>query len=165
MAREYARIKTSIWSDPEFRALPIDAQWLYHLIIEQPEISLCGVIRPALARWSDFAPDMTIGRVKKAVGTLSTKNYILSDIAKDELLIRSFVRHDINLKSPNVIVGLSNAFANTHSEVLRCTVICELAKATDQGLMEQLPEGLEQGFRNRLANPFVKAWENGKGNR
>lgn len=165
MAREYARFKTSIWSDPDFLALTSDAQLLYHLIVEQPELSLCGVIRPAFGRWSDFSSDMTLPKIKKAATALSEKSFILTDSAKDELLVRSFVRHDIILSSPNVIVGLSNAFASTHSEELRNVVIEELEKASDQGLMKRLPEGLEQKFLNRLANPFVKAWENRRGNR
>lgn len=160
MARDYARIKTSIWNDKDFLALPGDAQRLYHLIVEQPELNLCGVIRPAFPRWSRFASDTPLPKIKKAAAKLVEKKYLLVDELEDELLIRTFVRHDINLNSPNVIVGLSNAFGTTRSHTLQCTIIHELARAKDQGLMKLLPKGLEEGLLNRLANPFVNAWAN-----
>lgn len=158
MAREYARIKTDIWNDPEFRALPSGPQRLYHLILEQPDLSLCGVIRPAFARWADFASDTTVKSIRRDSQTLEANRYILLDEQKDELLVRTFVRHDIILTSPNVIVGLSNAFAATHSQCLREIVIFELGRAKDQGLMKRLPEGLAEKDHNRLSKPFIEAW-------
>lgn len=165
MAREYARIKTSIWNDPHFLSLTKGCQWLYHLILEQAELNLCGVIRPAWSRWAEFASDASVRSVQRDAATLVTEKYLLLDDRWDELLARTFVRHDVNLKSPNVVVGLSQAFEATHSETLRATVIQELGKANELGLLEGFPKGLPEGLDKRLARPFWDAMRKGFGNR
>lgn len=164
MAREYGRIKTAIWDDDDFLALTVGAQWLYKMILTQRELNLCGVIRPAYGRWAQFSKDNTPRRVKKWADELAEANYTLTDEDWDELLARTFVRHDLELKSPNVIVGMSQSFDSTHSPLLRQTIICELSKVQHEGLMPTLlrpiPDGQAKPLRNRLAKGFLKAWEN-----
>jgi len=43
MAREFAKIKASIWQDDDFRALPVEAQHLYFVVLTDPDLSYCGV--------------------------------------------------------------------------------------------------------------------------
>lgn len=158
--RQYARIHTAIWSDPHFLALPSAAQRLYHLINEQPEINLCGVIRPAYGRWATMAPDTTLASVRRAAGRLVGDSYILIDDTADELLVRAFVRYDVNLESPNTVVGLSKAFDSTVSQTLRRVIIEELEKAPKQGLLKGFAQRFPQESWHRLAKGFVKAWGN-----
>ena len=164
MAREYGRIKTAIWDDEDFLALSTGAQWLYQLILTQRELNLCGVIRPAFGRWASFSKDATVRSVKKSAAELTDALYIIQDDDWDELLARTFVRHDLQHSSPNIIVGMSQAFDSTHSPVLRETIICELSKVEHEGVMPSLlrpvPDGDTKPLRNRLAKGFLKAWEN-----
>lgn len=165
MAREYARIKTAIWDDDDFLALSSGAQRLYKLILTQPEMNLCGVIRPAYSRWASFASDTPLRLIKKAAAELATANYTVHDEAWDELLARSFVRHDLSeLKSPNIVVAMSSAFDSTRSPLLRAVIIAELTKVEHEGVMptilRPIPDGETKPLRDRLAKGFVKAWEN-----
>jgi hypothetical protein len=163
MARDYARIKTSIWTDDDFIALPSGPQRTYHLILEQPELSLCGVLQPAYKRWAGFAPDTTMEDIEKDVFQLADATFVVIDDATDELLARSFVRHDIALSSENALVGVSRAFETIHSKVLRKVLIEELRKADDQSLLDRvtrhIPDGDKKPLRDRLSKPFVLAWE------
>lgn len=165
MARQYGKIKVSIWDDADFLALSSGAQRLYTLILTQREINLCGVIRPAFARWASFAADTTGRSIKKASDELAAARYTVFDADWDELLARTFVRHDLSeLKSPNVIVGMSQAFDSTHSPLLRATIIDELTKVEAEGVMptilRPIPDGQARPLRERLAKGFLKAWEN-----
>lgn len=164
VAREYGRIKTAIWDDEDFLSLSLGAQWLYELILTQRELNLCGVIRPAFGRWASFSSGTPVRSVRKFAGELTEAKFILTDEDWDELLARTFVRHDLELKSPNVVVGMSQAFDSTHSSLLRNTIICELSKVAHEGLMPTLlrpiPDGETKPLRNRLAKGFLKAWEN-----
>ena len=55
-----ARIKASIWSDPDFAALPAPVQRVYLVITSQSELTLCGVVQPSPKRWARYAPDTTV---------------------------------------------------------------------------------------------------------
>jgi hypothetical protein len=163
MAQDWVKIKTSIWMDSDFTNLPSEAQRVYHLIIEQPEVTLCGVIQPACKRWARYATDSTIEGIELAVSILRARSFIEIDEDTDELLIRSFVRHGVALSSDNAIVGMSRAFETIHSEVLRKVVIEELRKVDDQDLKNRLtrnvPDGEKKPLRTRLSNSFVMAWD------
>ena len=43
MAREYARVKLTIWTDPDFHSLTGDAQRLYFVLLTNGSLNLCGV--------------------------------------------------------------------------------------------------------------------------
>ena len=163
MAQDWVKIKTSIWMDSDFTNLPSEAQRVYHLIIEQPEVTLCGVLQPAYKRWSRFATDSTIEGIELAVSILRARSFVEIDEDMDELLIRSFVRHGVALSSENAIVGMSRAFETIHSEVLRKVVMEELRKVDDQDLKNRLsrtvPDGEKRPLRERLSNSFLMAWD------
>jgi len=94
MARSYARIITAIWRNPAFRALDPMSQWLYVLLVTQPDISAVGMLPLTLRRWASLAVDCPMELVTRALDTLSARRFVTVDEATEEVLVRSFVRWD-----------------------------------------------------------------------
>jgi hypothetical protein len=163
MPQDYAQIRSSIWNDPDFVNLGAGPQRLYVVILSQPEMSLCGIQQPAFKRWARFAPDTTTEDVELDVKTLIDHNFVVIDIDTEELLVRSFVRHGVNLKSPLTVIGLSRAYETIRSKPLRKVVMEELRKVDDHNLAHRLtrnvPDGEEKPLRQRLAKGFVIDWD------
>ena len=145
MARTYAPIHCTIWSDPAFLALSSGAQRLYILALSQPTISLCGVVAYTPKRWALLAPDTSAKQITKALSELVAKGFVLVDEDTEELMIRSFVKHDGIEKKPNVIKGMWTAWQATHSPRLRAQFL--------KGLPKGLPEHFPEGFDRSLLNP------------
>lgn len=94
MARSYANIATAIWRDDEFIALDVDEQYVYFLLISQPDISAAGVLTVALTRWASRSKGMTRDRMLTAIEGLQAHRFVIADFDTDEILVRSFVRWD-----------------------------------------------------------------------
>ena len=77
--------------------------------------------------------------------------------------MRSFVRHAVDLDTPNGIVAMAKSFAVVHSKGLRQVVIEELRKVHDKpklkGLSRDVPDGEDEPLRRRLPDAFVLAWD------
>lgn len=157
MARTEARIKCEIWDDEDFRSLTLEAQWLYHAILEQKDLSLCGVLTWTPKRFAKLASNASAGSTKKALDLLRSRRYVMVDEETDELLVRTFITGDRVLDNPNSILGMSNAFGAIHSPTLRSAVIDRLGQGFLEGLSDLFPKGLPKGFHDRLGKPFMKA--------
>lgn len=129
MARDHARIYTSIWSDPDFRALNCDAQRMYLVLLSQPRLTYCGSLDYLPSRLGILAADDTADFVEQAVKALEASNYVVVDRETHELLIRTFVRHDGLLGSPNVVKAMLKDRASLISDRLRCVLDIELITA------------------------------------
>jgi hypothetical protein len=122
MARTYGRIKAEVWRDEEFRALTIHAQWAFFMLLSQPDLSLCGAIAYRPGRWSRYAPNLGAERMAALIETLAEKRYVLVDLDTEELLIRTFVKHECNLKNPKVKAGVLSAINQIESPALRQSI-------------------------------------------
>lgn len=129
MARDHARIEVGIWSDPDFRSLEAAAQRMYMLLLTQPRLSYCGSLDHLPTRWAMLAPDDDDLTVGQAVKRLEADRFVVVDRDTHELLIRSFVRHDGLLKSPNVTKAMLKDRAALLSTPLREVVDEELSRA------------------------------------
>ena len=165
MAHDYARIKASIWSDPDFAALPASVQRVYLVITSQSELTLCGIVQPSPKRWARYAPDTTVEDIEKAILVLGEQRFTVSDDDTDELLVRSFVRHDVALDSDNALVGMSKAYEAIHSEGLRKVLMEELRKDEDHNLRSRLGRSVPNGDEdpkkllcNRVTKAFLGDW-------
>jgi hypothetical protein len=94
MAREYANIVTAIWRDRDFRALCAADQRMYLLVVTQPDISAAGTLPLTVGRWASLASDTTAEMVRASLERLSAGRFVYMDLVTEELLVRSFVRHD-----------------------------------------------------------------------
>lgn len=151
MARSHARLWCSIWGDPDFLALDSDAQRLYMLALSQPNVTMCGVVPYTPKRWAGLAADQTPGKVKKAASKLEAGRFCLVDPETEELLLRSFVRWDGVLDSPNLVIAMWKDVPFIHSSRLREVFLFELPDTV----------GFPEGFERPCSNPLTEGFGEG----
>lgn len=141
MAREFARVKLSIWEDDDYRDLSVEAQHLYQVLMIHPQLNYAGVTDWRPAKLAGFARGWTIEDVELAAKELSERRYIVIDERTEEVLIRSFIRSDELLDSPNMAVAVRKAHMGIASATLRAVIVFELV-------------------RLRCDRPDLKGWKN-----
>jgi hypothetical protein len=175
VAREYTRVKLTIWNDPDFRCLTSDAQWLYFVLMTHPSISLCGVVDWREARLTAIAADMSVERLRAAAVALGRGRFIAVDPETEESLVRSFVRHDGVLKSPNMARAMVRQHAEIASLKIMELVSVEVRRATVENpewkglaaaepVWKQYPESDGLGIDmvpETLSEGFVEPFQNG----
>lgn len=135
MARDHARLKTSRNNDADWRALTMEAQWVYDSVLTQQKLSYCGVLDYFPGRLADLASGVTEARVRTAVKRLEKARFVVVDEGTAELLIRSFVRHDGVMDRANMGKAMTRALLTITSRKVRDAVLMELAR-----LMETAPK-------------------------
>lgn len=188
MPRRYGRILTEIWKDSDFRALPHGAQWTYFMAISQPDLLHCGVLPYRPTRWASLADDANLQQVRRDVGRLAAARFVVIDESTQEMLIRTYLRHDDVLRQPNVAICAMRQFEDqVESPFIRAAWLVELARAVTYPdariledyrykyaykkaaeylfslLLEPLPEGFPEGFPEGLYDGFPDAFWNGFG--
>ena len=136
MARDYARVRVSIWADDDFRSLTAAAQHLYFTLLTAATLSHAGVADWRPGRLAPLAADLDQHAIRRAASELIHQLYIVVDVDTEEVLIRSFVRHDGLLAQPKMAVAMANAHAGIASPTLRGIVVHELQRlrAQDPGI-------------------------------
>lgn len=156
MGRTHARLLTAIWTDDDFRQLDAGTQRAYLLLMSQPELSICGVLDYNPKRLARLATDTTPAKIIRAVGTLEQRRYIVVDPDTDELVLRTFLRHDGVLDMPNSLKAAARAWAAIHSPIIRRVI----ADALPAGVAAVWPEPLSKMPADRikelLAEPHTK---------
>ena len=132
MARDRANVNTGIWNDADFRQLSPAAQWLYFLLITHPTLTYVGVADWRPKRITPFAASLTAGFIEDAASELSDGHYIVIDEGTEEVLVRSFLKHDGILKQPRLAVSMANAYAQTASNTIRGVIVHELRKQREE---------------------------------
>ena len=158
MARDHARIHSTVWSDPEFTSLSRAAQWLYFAILSQPTLSFCGATTFTAKRLARLADDVDEGDVLEAIAELEDARFILADFDTDELWVRSFVKNDGVLKSPNLLKRMAADFAAVMSERIKAAFAWEWNRhkaAVDPKHLEAIGDKLSMV----PANPSTDPWE------
>ncbi len=156
MARSYAQIYLTIWNDPDFRDISTDAQWLYFTMLTHPTLTSCGVVEWREPRLIAMNKDMNIPRLHNAAWELGQKKLIAVDPETEEALVRSFVRHDGILKSPNKTKALVREHASIASLKLMELVSVEVRRAINEdpklrGIAEAQP--VAKQFTEPKVNP------------
>jgi hypothetical protein len=120
MPRTYGRIKVEVWeSGSDYRRLPAEAQWAYQMLVSQPSVTMIGLLDYAPRKWARLAAGMTEERLEAYVVTLEQARYVIVDRDSDELLIRSFVKHDEPWRLPNLLTSARTAFRAVESPPIR----------------------------------------------
>jgi hypothetical protein len=132
MAREYARRLVSTWRDKDFRALDLAHQGLYDALCASPDISRAGVIPWIPGRLAQCSDGLKPAVVTRMVKTLTDRGFAHLDVDYAELMIRSHIRHDESLKSPNITRSLVRAYGLVMSPYLRGCIVRELARLLDE---------------------------------
>lgn len=143
MAREYARIMTSIWRNQEFRDLSEAQQRAYLMLVCQPDISAAGVLPLRMKRWADMASTSSVDSLAQVFKELEVGRYIAVDWDLEELLIRSFIRWDGGFNNPK-----------------RRPVIVKAAEEVDSPLLSRL---IAQEFKRCGIDPLPDPPTDGPG--
>lgn len=128
MARDHARVKTSIWDDPDFIALRVNEQHLYLALMSNKGLSRAGVVDYIPSRFDKLAADLTAPKFIRAISGLSAARFVVLDERTQELLLRSYVRHDGVLDRVNMGKAVGTAFEAIVSVRIRRAIGDELAR-------------------------------------
>lgn len=128
MAKDHARVNVTIWSDPDFRALPPAAQHLYLLLWTSPDLSYCGVHDWRPAKLTGLSQGFTKEHIATIGACLAARHFLVIDEETEEVLVRSWARFDGLMKQPRMAVSYASAYATVGSQVLRQVIAHETAK-------------------------------------
>lgn len=128
MARDRANINTNIWTDQDWRNLPLAQQHLYLLLTSHPTLSYAGVVDWREARLAAMTADATAESIREAAEGLQAERFVFIDDETEEILVRSFLRHDGLLKQPKLSISMVNAYGAIASSRIREVVTFELQK-------------------------------------
>lgn len=132
MARERATINVDIWSDDDFRNLTAGAQSLYFKLTSHPKLDYCGCVEFHPGRLAAMSREMTAGDVMVAAQELSDTYFCVFDQSTDEVLVRSFLRHDGVLQQPRLAVSAAKAYGGIASNKIRAVIVHELQRYRKQ---------------------------------
>lgn len=131
MARSHARLGTDIWAEDSIRNHTRDGQRAYFLVLSQPELSRCGVLPFRLKRLANLAVDDSPAKLRKAFKSLEKTRHLILDEDAEELLVRTFVRHDGLLRQPQMVAAMVTDFALIESWKIRGAFLAELRRIWD----------------------------------
>lgn len=123
MARSYARVSVQRFHDEEWRALPLAEKAVFDMLLGHPKLSICGALDVKLGSLARYAPDLDAGTLAELLGSLEDAGYIRWDRDTDELVIRTFVRHDGVLQNQNLGRGMWAAWLTIESDDLRQFIV------------------------------------------
>lgn len=132
MARDRASIRIDMWGDGDWRDLPRGPQHLYMLLLSHPKLTYAGVTEwhpgklAAMTHGSDAAEIVAFGAV------LESRGFIVVEPSTDEVLIRSFIKHDGLMKQPKLVVSMTTAYAAVASRRLQLVIADEVQKMRDR---------------------------------
>lgn len=141
MARRYARVKVNIWADLDFRALTPIAQHLYFVLLTSPSLNLAGVADWRPSRLSALAKGLTPGKIRAAGEELEQARFVVIDEDTEEVLVRTFVRHDGILNGPKTAIGMARDHSSIASARIMRAVAIEVQRAAqDDPTLGGLPQ-------------------------
>lgn len=148
MARDYAKIITRIWADDDFKKLGATAQRLYFQLLSQPDVSMCGVVTLAERRWSMQVADQSVEAITDDIATLERSRFVVVDRVTQEVLVRSYVRHDEAWRSPNGMKGIDSAVRSVLSTRLKSVCRGELLKIDTSKLSDTVNKNTGRSTRD-----------------
>jgi|GEM_PF-1835647 len=132
MARDRASIRIDMWADDGWRELTMGAQHLYMELLSHPTLTYCGVADWRPGKLAAATRGLTAGDIVAAGAELAESYFIGVDEETEEVLVRSYVKHDGLMKQPKLVVTMALAFANIASAKLRAGFAFEVQKLRDE---------------------------------
>lgn len=169
MAREHIRLLVSIWDDPDFVALVPAEQTVYLALAGSRDLSWCGVAPLLPKRIARCAKGLTERKVSNHIAALVAKRFLLVDNETDEVAVRTYVRHDKIIGSPNVTKAMGRALGMVRSEQIADGIKDELARlladepdakgwpSLKTAYPELMAEVIAKSSANPSANPSRKS--------
>lgn len=128
MARDHARINIAIWGSTEFRQLSPAAQHLYFVLVTSSTLNYAGVADWRPKRLAALSESWTVDGVEAAAHELSAARVAVIDDDTEEVLIRTWIKHDGLIDQPRMAVSVANAYAGISSLMIRGVIVHELRK-------------------------------------
>lgn len=128
MARNHARVLTSIWNDPDFVDLSPGAQRMYLLLLSQQNLSHAGLLPLTVTRWANQSASTTPEQLMKWLSELVATRFVLIDHDTEELLVRSLIRGDEVYKQPQVMASAAKDARAVASPMLAWALAVEVAR-------------------------------------
>lgn len=129
MAREYAKIRTDIWSDEDWRCVSASEKLLYFVLLTHSTLSYVGVADWRPNRLAPLVDESwSEAEVRRVAELLEERHLIVTDDDTEEVLVRSFIKHDGVMKQPRLAVSMASAFAGVASQFLRQVIAHEVHK-------------------------------------
>jgi hypothetical protein len=128
VAREFVRLLTSIHEDPDWLGMTSQQHDVYVALMTSQDLSWCGVMPYIPKRLARFSADLTERRVIGALSELENLRMVIVDRSTEELLVRTYIRHDGLLKKPNIARAMEKALVRVHSGDIRAAIIQELGR-------------------------------------
>lgn len=133
MARDHARIRLNIWDDEDFTDLSSSAQWLYFRILSHQTLSYCGVADWRPGRYAASAGDLTASDVEAFAAELERGRFVVIDRETEEVLVRSFVKHDDLMDKWNMAAAVARTWSETSSKPIKGVIVHELHRLMGSG--------------------------------
>jgi hypothetical protein len=127
-SERHTRIFESLWTDDDFTSLSWQAQWLWQLAMTAPGRTLCGAFDWRPKRLAARAVGMTADMIEAVAPELEAAHFLVIDRDTEEALVRSVVRRDGAMRSPNMAVAVVRAMAEVASPRLRAVLTHELQR-------------------------------------
>lgn len=112
------------------------------MLLSQPKLTLAGCLDMMPQRWANYASDTTTEDIDAALCELERAGYVVTDRITEEVVIRTFVRHDIDPGrfNRNIARGLWSAWKGMTSGYLQHAVIAHLPDFVWEKQADAVPE-------------------------
>lgn len=104
------------------------AQWLYDALVSQAALSQCGAMEWKPKQIRKLAATLSLEVLESAMQELREGLFVILDEDVDVLLIRSFIRNDVEHSNRNMMVSVIKAWHQIGSMELKQVVIFELMR-------------------------------------
>lgn len=128
MPRDRATIFTAIWSDADWKSLTAEEQRLYFLLNTHPSLSYAGVADWRPGRLAKMCSGTTAADIAATGSALQAKRFVFIDEESEEVLVRSYIRHDGVLNHPKLAISFANAYSGVASPTIQAIITHELAR-------------------------------------
>lgn len=132
MARDRANLRIDLWADEDWRKLSMGAQHLYMLVLSHSTLNYAGVADWRPGRLAALTTDRNPDDIRRDAQELSDAAFIYTDEMTEEVLVRSFLRHDGVIKHPRLHVSMAKDYAGISSDAIRAYVAFELQKLNSE---------------------------------
>ncbi|NNC10676.1 hypothetical protein HII28_02085 [Planctomonas sp. JC2975] len=121
-----------MWADEDWRNLSQGAQHLYLLLLTHSTLNYAGVAEWRPRRLAAMTAGKTADDIKHDAAELAAGLFIVVDEETEEVLVRSFVKHDGLMKQPRLVVSMTLAFASVASSRIRQVIAFEVQKLREK---------------------------------
>jgi hypothetical protein len=128
VSRQFGKTHIKRWDKPEWVALSVTAQWLYDALVSNANLSQCGAMEWKPKQMKKLAGALSLDVLESAMLELREGLFVVLDEDVDVLLVRSFIRNDVDVSNKNMMVSVIKAWQRIGSMELKRVVIFELAR-------------------------------------